>query len=88
MGDAWVDTDHMLLGILCEPSSHAAELLVKADITLESARLKVLENRSSRPDYGPVIPLGQIPSPKVWLKSKWCWWKARWSEKRFERQQK
>jgi len=83
MGDAWVDTDHLLLGILCEASSHAAELLVEAGITLENARLKVLENRSSRPDYGPVIPLGKTPSPRVWLKSKWCWWKARWSEKRF-----
>jgi ATP-dependent Clp protease ATP-binding subunit ClpC len=88
MGDAWVDTDHLLLGILCEPNSHAAELLVKAGITLENARLKVLENRSSRPDYGPVIPLGETPSPRVWLKSKWCWWKARWSEKRFAMRRK
>ncbi len=88
MGDAWVDTDHLLPGILCEPSSHAAELLVKAGITLENARLKVLENRSSRPDYGPIIPLGKTPSPRVWLQSKWCCWKARWSEKRFARRQK
>jgi len=83
MGDAWVDTDHMLLGTLCEPDCQAAQQLIAAGITLENARPVVMENRSSRPDYGPVIPLGKTPSPRVWLKSNWCWWKARWSEKRF-----
>src|SRR5579859_6313744 len=76
MGDAWVDTDHMLLGILREPDGQAAQQLIAAGITLENARSLVMENRSSCPDYGPVIPLGTSPSPRVWLKSKWCWWKA------------
>jgi ATP-dependent Clp protease ATP-binding subunit ClpA len=83
MGDAWVDTDHLLLGTLCEPDCQAAQQLNAAGLTLENARSMVMENRSSRPDYGPVIPLGKTPSPRVWLTSKWCWWKARWSEKRF-----
>jgi ATP-dependent Clp protease ATP-binding subunit ClpA len=83
MGDAWVDTDHLLLGTLCEPDCQAAQQLNAAGLTLETSRPVVLENRSSRPDYGPVIPLGKTPSPQVWLKSKWCWWKARRSEKRF-----
>lgn len=83
MGDAWVDTDHLLLGTLSEPDCQAAQQLIVTGLTLEKARASVIENRQSRPDYGPVIPLGTTPSPRVWLKSKWCWWKARWSEKRF-----
>jgi len=83
MGDAWVDTDHLLLGILCEPSCQATQDLAKAGVTLENARPLVLENQSSRPDYGPIIPLGQRPSLLVWLQSKWRWWRARRSEKRF-----
>lgn len=87
MGDAWIDTDHLLLGILCEPVSPAALELAKSGITLENARPVVVENRSSRPDYGPIIPLGQTPSPLVWMKSKWCRWNARRNAKRFGRQQ-
>jgi hypothetical protein len=87
MCDAWVDTDHLLLGILCEPASPAALQLAMAGITLENARPVVVENRSSRPDYGPIVPLGKTPSPLVWLKSKWCWWNARRNAKRFGQQQ-
>ena len=83
MGDAWVDTDHLLLGILCESDCQAAQQLTAAGLTLENTRPVVMQNRSSRPDYGPVIPPGRSPSPRVWLASKWCWWKARRSEKRF-----
>jgi ATP-dependent Clp protease ATP-binding subunit ClpC len=83
MGDAWVDTDHLLLGTLCESNCQAAQQLTTTGLTLENARARVIENRASRPDYGPVIPLGTSPSPRVWLQSKWCWWKARRSEKRF-----
>jgi ATP-dependent Clp protease ATP-binding subunit ClpA len=88
IGDAWVDTDHMLLGILRESDCQAAQQLTAAGLTVENVRSVVIENRPSRPDYGPVIPLGKTPSPRVWLKSKWCWWKARWSEKRFATRRK
>jgi ATP-dependent Clp protease ATP-binding subunit ClpB len=88
MGDAWVDTDHLLLGILCESDCQAAQQLNAAGLTLENARSVVMENRPSRPDYGPVIPLGTTPSPRIWLTSKWCWWKARGSEKRFAARRK
>ena len=88
MGDAWVDTDHLLLGILCISDCQAAQQLNAVGLTLENARATVIENRPSRPDYGPVIPLGTTPSPRVWLKSKWRWWKARWSEKRFAARRK
>jgi ATP-dependent Clp protease ATP-binding subunit ClpA len=83
VGDAWVDSDHLLLGILCISDCQAAQQLTASGLTLENARASVIANRPSRPDYGPVIPLGTTPSPRVWLKSKWCWWKARRSEKRF-----
>ena len=86
MGDAWVDTDHLLLGILCEAESQAAQQLIKAGITLESARAVALQNRPSRPDYGPIIPPGQAPSLKVWLRSKWCLWNAGRSERKFAAQ--
>jgi hypothetical protein len=77
MGDAWVDTDHLLLGILAEPGSLPAQHLAEAGITLENARHVVMENRSSRPDYGPVIPLGESRSLRDWLMSKWRRWKPR-----------
>jgi hypothetical protein len=88
MEDAWVDTDHLLLGILCISDCQIAQQLSAAGLTLENARATVIANRASRPDYGPVIPLGTAPSPRVWLQSKWCCWKARWSEKRFAARQK
>ena len=83
MGDAWVDTDHLLLGILREPDCEAARQLIAAGLTQENARAVVVENRSSRPDYGPVIPPGTSRSPRVWMISEWRSWKARLSEKRF-----
>jgi ATP-dependent Clp protease ATP-binding subunit ClpC len=83
MGDAWVDTDHLLLGILRESVCQAAQQLTAAGLTLEKSRPVVVENRSSRPDYGPVIPLGVALSWLELLMSRWRVWKARWSEKRF-----
>jgi hypothetical protein len=81
MGDAWIDTDHLLLGILAEPGSLPAQHLAKAGITLEDARHVVMENRSSRPDYGPVTPPGASQSLLDWLMSKWRRWKPRRSYK-------
>jgi ATP-dependent Clp protease ATP-binding subunit ClpA len=88
MGDAWVDTDHLLLGILWISDCQVAQQLNAAGLTLENVRATVVENRPSRPDYGPIIPLGTTASPRVWLKSRWCLWKALWSEKRFAARQK
>jgi ATP-dependent Clp protease ATP-binding subunit ClpC len=83
MGDAWVDTDHLLLGILRESGCQAARQLTAAGLTLEKSRPVVMENQSLRPDYGPVIPLGVSLSWLELLRSRWRVWKARWSEKRF-----
>jgi ATP-dependent Clp protease ATP-binding subunit ClpC len=51
MRDYWIDTEHLLLGILAEPTSMAARHLTKAELTLNDARRMVMENKSSRPDY-------------------------------------
>jgi ATP-dependent Clp protease ATP-binding subunit ClpA len=83
MGDAWVDTDHLLLGILCISDCQAAQQLNAAGIVLENSRPVVMGNQSSRPDYGPVIPLGSSLSWLELLMSRWRWWKALRSEKRF-----
>jgi hypothetical protein len=86
MGDAWVDTDHLLLGILSVTDCVVAQELAKTGVVLESARLVVIENRVSRPNYGPITPLGQMRMPNVWLKSEWLWWIARRQEKKFIKQ--
>jgi ATP-dependent Clp protease ATP-binding subunit ClpA len=74
--DYWIDTEHMLLGILAEPNCTAARNLVKAGITLKSARRVVVTNKSSRPDYGPV-PYPQQASPLEWMISRWRTWRYR-----------
>jgi hypothetical protein len=38
MRDYWIDTEHLLLGILADPNCLAAQNLAKAHISLESAR--------------------------------------------------
>jgi hypothetical protein len=71
MGDACVDTDHLLLGILRESVCQAAQQLTTAGIALENARTLVVENQPLRPDYGPVIPLGVSLSWPQLLMSRW-----------------
>jgi len=61
MGDYWIDTEHQLLGILKEPASVAAEYLAKTGLTLKDARRRVIENKPSRPDYGPTPPNQRSP---------------------------
>jgi ATP-dependent Clp protease ATP-binding subunit ClpC len=76
MRDPWLDTDHLLLGMLRESECQTAQQLNAVGITLENARVIVAENRSSRPDYGPVLPLGAAPSMLAWFASGWRLWKA------------
>jgi len=63
--------------------AQAAKQLTGAGLTFEDSRSMVIENQSSRPDYGPVIPLGAALSWTDLLMSRWRWWKARRSERRF-----
>ena len=56
--DYWIDTEHLLLGILNEQQSAAAMRLKKAGIELQMARQIVMMNKPSRPNYG--------PAPRLW----------------------
>jgi ATP-dependent Clp protease ATP-binding subunit ClpC len=56
--DYWIDTDHLVLGVLREQGSIACKSLNNAGIDLERARCTVADNKASRPDRG--------PSPVLW----------------------
>jgi ATP-dependent Clp protease ATP-binding subunit ClpA len=71
MRDYWIDTEHLLLGIMAEQGCPAAQYLAKAGLTLKTARRAVIENQSSRPDYGPVPQMWSIQSPWERLVGKW-----------------
>ena len=71
LGDYWIDTEHLVLGILHEPRSMAARFLARTELTLDSARSTVVKNKNSRPDYGPVPEGWAIRSPWRWLVFKW-----------------
>jgi ATP-dependent Clp protease ATP-binding subunit ClpC len=73
--DYWIDTEHLLLGILGERSSVAAQYLSKAGLELRGARQVVIENKSSRPEYGPVPLRWRLGSPLEWLMFKLGLWK-------------
>jgi ATP-dependent Clp protease ATP-binding subunit ClpA len=79
--DYWIDTKHLLLGILAEPTCLAVQHLAKASIRLKIARRLVRENTSARlkcPDYcGPAVRPGEVPSLLDRMISKWHRWKYR-----------
>jgi ATP-dependent Clp protease ATP-binding subunit ClpC len=71
MRDYWIDNEHLLLGVLAEPRCQAAQYLAKAGLSLKHARRAIIENKSSRPDYGPVPELWSVQSPWDRLVFKW-----------------
>jgi ATP-dependent Clp protease ATP-binding subunit ClpC len=73
--DYWIDTEHLLLGMLGERSSLAAQCLSKAGLELRAARRVVIGNKSSRPEYGPVSLWWRLRSPLEWLMFKLGLWK-------------
>jgi ATP-dependent Clp protease ATP-binding subunit ClpA len=73
--DYWIDTEHLLLGILGERSCVAAQYLSKAGLELRAARRVVVENKSARPEYGPVSLWWRLGSPLEWLMFKLGLWK-------------
>jgi ATP-dependent Clp protease ATP-binding subunit ClpA len=70
IGDYWIDTEHLLLGIMHEPRCLAAQFLAKTGLTLRSARATVLQNKGSRPDYGSIPEGWAVQSAWSWLLSK------------------
>jgi hypothetical protein len=63
--------EHLLLGIILELKCEAAEYLAKARLDIKSARRTVVENKSSRPEYGPVPQWWDVQSPLERLVFKW-----------------
>lgn len=43
LGHNYIGTEHLLLGILCQPNSAASQLLLERGLTLEALRRSVLE---------------------------------------------
>jgi ATP-dependent Clp protease ATP-binding subunit ClpC len=68
LGDYWIDTSDLLLGILREKKCEAARLLGRADLKLEMVRSVVSENNASQVDFGPVPDSWQnhVERPNVW----------------------
>jgi hypothetical protein len=64
MGDYWIDTEHILLGIMRVPISTAAAYLARTGLTVDGARIAILNKKASRPDYGPVTGWWRA---KVWF---------------------
>jgi ATP-dependent Clp protease ATP-binding subunit ClpA len=52
--DYWIDTEHMLLGILRVRQCNATTFLLRTGLTLADARKLIKQNRHSRPTYDPV----------------------------------
>ncbi len=52
--DFWLDTEHLLLGILRVRRCDAAGYLTRTGLTLQTARESIKQNRHTRPAYGPV----------------------------------
>jgi len=50
--DYWIDTEHLLLGIMHVQPSVAASYLARAGLTLDAVRKSIRNNRASRPNYG------------------------------------
>jgi hypothetical protein len=75
MGDYWIETEHLVMGILADPGSVAAQHLVMASITLEDARRVVMENKPSRSLYGPEVRPGEKPSPLERLVFRYRMWR-------------
>jgi hypothetical protein len=66
LGHNYVGTEHFLLGILADPQSLAAKLLLNAEITLDRVREAVLERVPSR-DPAPAGHLPHTPQTRNFL---------------------
>jgi ATP-dependent Clp protease ATP-binding subunit ClpC len=71
LGDYWIDSEHLLLGILCERSCPAAKHLELTGLTLETARKTIQENKHSRPNYGTIPVSWLIRTQPLQLISRW-----------------
>src|SRR5262245_12526387 len=65
MRDYWIDTEHLLLGIMRVNCCTAALYLARTGLTLTAARQAIKDNKLSRPNYGQV--------PRGWRWKAWLW---------------
>jgi ATP-dependent Clp protease ATP-binding subunit ClpA len=56
--DYWIDTEHLLLGIIRTQACTASSYLEMIGLTLRGCRKTIRDNKQSRPGYGPV--------PRLW----------------------
>jgi ATP-dependent Clp protease ATP-binding subunit ClpA len=63
MGDYWIDTEHLLLGLMRVKSCTAASYLARTGLTLKAAREAIKSNKLSRPTYG--------TAPRGWRLKSW-----------------
>lgn len=63
LNDYWIDTDHLMLAILCADSSPGAAMLNKVGFRLKEARDTVSKAAGSRDNYGPVPALWWLEKP-------------------------
>src|SRR5262249_30395351 len=56
--DYWIDTDHLLLGIIRARTCTASSYLKMIGLTLRGARKTIRDNKHSRPNYGPAPACG------------------------------
>lgn len=61
--DYWIDTEHLILGIMREQTSDAAFTLRSAGLELAAARTIVAQSKSSRP--------ARDPEPLSWKRLAW-----------------
>jgi ATP-dependent Clp protease ATP-binding subunit ClpA len=54
LGDYWIDTEHLLLGLVCTQNCAASSYLARIGLTAGSVRKTIRVNTASRPDYGRV----------------------------------
>jgi ATP-dependent Clp protease ATP-binding subunit ClpC len=71
LGDYWIDAEHLLLGILYERHSAAARCMAQTGITIQAARKTIKDNKSSRPQYGPVPLLWKVKTQPLKLIFRW-----------------
>jgi ATP-dependent Clp protease ATP-binding subunit ClpA len=72
LGDYWIDTEHLLLGILRVNSCAAAQYLQTAGLNLRSTRQAIRYHSSVRPDYGAVPRFWPVWRVLILLRT-WGW---------------
>jgi hypothetical protein len=63
LADHWIDSEHVLLAMMAVGKGVAAQYLKKTGLTVNEARIMVIENKASRPDYGHVSLLWRMWFP-------------------------